>query len=60
MFNAVTSDMVRGVVEAAEELRAPIMLSTCEVFLRYWPMEELAYYFQFIAKRAGVPRLHAL
>lgn len=55
MFNAVTSDMVRGVVEAAEELRAPIMLSTCEVFLRYWPMEELAYYFQFIAKRAGVP-----
>lgn len=37
MFNAVTSDMVRGVVEAAEGLRAPIMLSTCEVFLRYGP-----------------------
>ncbi len=55
MFNAVTSDMVRGVVEAAEELRAPILLSTCEIFLKYWPMEELAHYFQFIARRASVP-----
>ena len=55
MFNAVTSDMVRGVVEAAEELRAPILLSTCEIFLKYWPMEELAHYFQFIARRASLP-----
>ena len=55
MFNAVTSDMVRGVVEAAEELRAPILLSTCEIFLKYWPMEELAHYFQCIARRASVP-----
>ena len=55
MFNAVTSDMVRGVVEAAEELRAPILLSTCEIFLKSWPLEELAHYFQFIARRASVP-----
>lgn len=55
MFNVISSTMASGVLRAAEECRSPIMLSTGEVFLRYWPLEQAAHYFRFAAERAEVP-----
>lgn len=55
LFNVVTLEMARGVLEAAEELKAPVIMGTAEVLLKYTPLEELADMLLPMAKRATVP-----
>ena len=55
LFNAVNVEMARGILEAAEALRAPVIVGTAEVLLPMMPLEEVAYYLVPMAKRAAVP-----
>ena len=55
LFNTVNFEMARGVIAAAEALRAPVILGTAEVLLPYAPLEELSYLLIPMAKKAGVP-----
>ena len=54
-FNAVNVEMARAVIEAAEELRAPVMIGTAEVLLPAMPLQNVADYLIPMAERAGVP-----
>jgi len=55
LFNTVNFEMARGVIAAAEELRAPVILGTAEVLLPYAPLEELSWFLIPMAKKASVP-----
>ena len=55
LFNTINMEMARGVIEAAEELRSPVIIGTAESLLKYAPLEELAYILAPMAKRARVP-----
>ena len=54
-FNAVNVEMARAVIEAAEELWAPVMIGTAEVLLPATPLQNVADYLIPMAERAGVP-----
>ena len=54
-FNAVNVEMVRAVIETAEELRAPVMVGTAEVLLPSMPLERVAEYLIPMARKASVP-----
>lgn len=54
-FNAVNVEMARAVIEAAEELRAPVMIGTAEVLLPVTGLERVAEYLIPMAKKASVP-----
>lgn len=54
-FNAVNLDMARGVLEAAEELKAPVILCHAEVHFKYTPIEKLAPVLVNEARQANVP-----
>ncbi len=54
-FNAVNLDMARGVIEAAEELKSPVILCHAEVHFKYTPIEKLAPVLVNEAKYANVP-----
>ena len=54
-FNAVNVEMARAIIEAAEELRAPVMVGTAEVLLPAMPLENVADYLIPMARRASVP-----
>ena len=41
-FNAVNVEMARAVIEAAEELRAPVMVGTAEILLSAMELERVA------------------
>ena len=55
MFNAVSLEMARGIIEAAEETKSPVIIATAEVLLPYTPLEELSYFLVPMAKKASVP-----
>lgn len=55
LFNVVTLEMARGVLEAAEALRSPVILGTAEVLLQYTPLDVLADLLVPMAKRSSVP-----
>ena len=55
LFNTVTLEMARGVLEAAEALRSPVIIGTAEVLLPYGPLHELADLLRPMAERATVP-----
>ena len=55
LFNAVNVEMARGIIEAAEALRAPVIVGTAEVLLPIMPLEAVADYLVPMAKRASVP-----
>lgn len=55
LFNAVNLEMARGIIEAAEEMNAPVIMGTAEVLLPYGPLEELSYFLIPMAKKAKVP-----
>ena len=42
LFNTVNLEMTKGVIQAAEELRSPVIIGTAEVLLPYAELEELA------------------
>lgn len=55
LFNTVNLEMARGVLNAAEKLRSPVIIGTAEVLLPYGPLQELADLLLPMAKRATVP-----
>lgn len=55
LFNVVTLEMARGVLEAAETLRAPVIMGTAEILLKYTSLDVLADLLIPMAKRASVP-----
>lgn len=55
MFDTFTLESARGVVEAAEETKSPIILATVESFIPGWSLEVVADLLLPIAKRASVP-----
>lgn len=54
-FNAVNVEMARAVIEAAEELNAPVMVGTAQVLLPAMPLERVAEYLIPMAQKASVP-----
>ena len=54
-FNAVNVEMARAVIEAAEELRAPVMVGTAEILLPAMSLEHVAEYLIPMARKASVP-----
>ena len=55
LFNTVTLEMTEGIFQAAEALRAPIIVGTAEILLPYAPLEAVADLTVARAKRASVP-----
>ena len=55
LFNTVNLEMARGVLAAAEEQNAPVIIGTAEVLLPYGPLEELSCLLLPMARRAKVP-----
>ena len=55
LFNAVNLELARGIINAAEATRSPVIMGTAEVLLPYGPLEEVSYYLVPMAKKASVP-----
>ncbi len=55
LFNAVNLELARGIINAAECTRSPVVMGTAEVLLPYGPLEEVSYYLIPMAKKASVP-----
>ena len=55
LFNMLNLEMARGIIEAAEEQRSPLILGVAEVHLPLIPFEYAALIMNDIAKKATVP-----
>ena len=55
LFNAVNLELARGIINAAEATRSPVIMGTAEVLFPYGPLEEVSYYLIPMAKKANVP-----
>ena len=55
LFNMLNLEMARGIIEAAEEERSPLILGVAEVHLPLIPLEYAALIMNDIAKKASVP-----
>lgn len=55
LFNAVNLELARGIINAAETTRSPVIMGTAEVLLPYGPLDEVSYYLIPMAKKASVP-----
>ena len=55
LFNAVNLELARGIINAAESTRSPVIMGTAEVLLPYGPLDEVSYYLLPMAKKASVP-----
>jgi len=55
LFNTTDTDMLEGVISAAEETRSPVIIGTAEVLLPYGSLELIAPSLIAAAKRATVP-----
>lgn len=55
LFNTTDSDMLEGVLAAAEELRAPVIIGTAEVLLPFGELKLIAPSVRAAAERATVP-----
>ena len=51
LFNAVNLELARGIIGAAESMRAPVIIGTAEVLFPYGPLEEVSYYLIPMAKK---------
>ena len=51
-FNAVNLEMARAVIEAAEEMNAPVMIGSAEVLLTVTNLERVAEYLIPMAQKA--------
>ncbi len=54
-FDVLSSEMLRGVLDAAQEKSSPVILAYAEVFEPICPMEEFTPMLRAAAERAGVP-----
>ena len=55
LFNTTDSDMLQAVIEAAEELKSPVVIGTAEILLPYGELQLIAPSIIAAAKRAKVP-----
>lgn len=55
LFNTTDTDMLQAAIEAAEEMRAPIIIGTAQVLLPYGELQLIASSVIAAAKRAKVP-----
>lgn len=55
LFNTVNLEMAKGVLAAAEELRAPVIIGSAEILLDCSELQELADMLKPMAERATVP-----
>lgn len=55
LFNAVNLELARGILNAAESSRSPVIMGTAEILLPYGPLDEVSYYLLPMAKKASVP-----
>lgn len=55
LFNAVNLELARGIIEAAEETKSPVIFGTAEVLFPFGPMEIIANYLLDMAEKANVP-----
>ena len=55
LFNTTDTDMLEGVISAAEELRSPVIIGTAEVLLPSGELKLIAPALIAAAKRATVP-----
>ncbi|MBE5795224.1 MAG: class II fructose-bisphosphate aldolase [Clostridiales bacterium] len=55
LFNALNTEMARGVIGAAEALRSPVIVGTAEILLPYSPLECVCDALKFMARRTDVP-----
>ena len=55
LFNMLNLEMARGIIEAAEEEKSPLILGVAEVHLPIIPLEYAALIMNDIAKKASVP-----
>ncbi len=55
LFNMLNLEMARGIIEAAEEERSPLILGVAEVHLPLIPFEYAALVMNYIAQKATVP-----
>ena len=55
LFNTTDTDMLQAVIEAAEELRSPVIIGTAEVLLPYGELSLIAPAMLAAARRASVP-----
>ncbi len=55
LFNMLNLEMARGIIEAAEEERSPLILGVAEVHLPLIPFEYAALVMRHIAEKATVP-----
>lgn len=54
-YNAINLEMIRGVIEAAEQEKAPVVLCHAEVHFKYTPIDVIGPIMLEAAKRASVP-----
>ena len=55
LFNTTDSDMLEGVIAAAEELNSPVIIGTAEILLPYGELQLIGPSIIAAAKRAKVP-----
>ncbi|MBR2340677.1 MAG: class II fructose-bisphosphate aldolase [Clostridia bacterium] len=55
LFNTTDSDMLQGVIEAAEEMNSPVIIGTAEILLPYGELKLIAPSMIEAAKRSKVP-----
>ena len=55
LFNAVSIELARGILNAAECTRSPVIFGTAEIFFPYCPLDVVSYYLIPMAKKATVP-----
>ncbi len=55
LFNAVNIELARGIINAAECTKSPVIMGTAEVLFPYGPLDEVSYYLIPMAKKANVP-----
>ncbi|MGN8635389.1 class II fructose-bisphosphate aldolase [Eubacterium pyruvativorans] len=55
LFNVISPEMMHGVLDAAEELKAPVIIGAAERMLRFLSLEELASLLLPEAERLRVP-----
>ncbi len=55
LFNMLNLEMARGIIEAAEEEKSPLILGVAEVHLPLIPFEYASLIMNHIAKKASVP-----
>ena len=54
-FNAINLDMVRGIIEAAEQEQSPVIICHAEIHFKYTPLEQIAPIMVAAMNRAKVP-----